>query len=139
MNPIRVIAAFMLAPLIAPTAIAIRDLMKTGGTSPYHSELAWTLTFAALASYLGLSILGLPLTYMLHRLQKLIIPLLVLVGVFAGCLTMLGVAICFPLLLGSPVRVEDIDAALLLTGASIGAITSALFGLIAGVPFTRKP
>jgi len=139
MNPIRVIAAFMLAPLIAPIATGIRDLLRAGGASPYHSEQAWTLTFGALTAYIGLLILGLPLTYMLRRLHRLAMPLLVFIGIFAGCLTMVAFAICFPLVLGSPVRLEDIDAALLFAGAGIGALTAAAFGFIAGVPITSKP
>jgi hypothetical protein len=35
--------------------------------------------------------------------------------------------------------IEDIDAALLLAGAGIGAPTAAAFGFIAGVLFTSKP
>jgi hypothetical protein len=116
----------------------MRDLVRAVGAAPYHSEQAWTLTFAAVTAYAGLLVLGLPLTYMLSRRQSLAMPLLILVGMIAGGLTIVAFAICFPLLLGAPVRIEDIDAAILLAGAGVGALVAAAFGLIAGVPITSK-
>lgn len=139
MSPMRVIVGFLLAPMIVPFAILVRDAIKVGGAFPYHSEIAWIFVFAAVTSYLGLLILGLPLTYILKRFRRLVLLSLVLGGIVAGVVTMVTFAICFPLLLGSPVRIEDIDTQMLAAGAGLGAITAAVFGLIAGVPVIGKP
>jgi hypothetical protein len=138
MNPVRVIVAFLLAPLIVPIAILVRDVVKGGGASPYHSEIAWIFVFATVTSYLAILILGLPLTYILKRFRRLVLSNLVLGGIVVGGITIVAFVICFALLLGSPVHIEDIDAEALAAGAGFGAITAAIFGLIAGVPVTSK-
>jgi len=138
MSPIRVIVGFLLAPLVVPIAILVRDEIKAGGASSYQSEIAWIFVFAGVTSYLGLLILGLPLTYILKRFGRLVLLSLILGGIVAGGVTMVAFAICFPLLLGSPVRIEDIDAQWLAAGAGLGATTAAVFGLIAGVPVASK-
>jgi hypothetical protein len=137
MNPLRISIGILLAPWATPAAIVVHDVIRAGGSWPYQYELAWILMFSVITSYLGLIILGLPLTFLLARFHRLDFLKLIVLGVLTGAVTIIVFQISFPKLLGSTV-IFKLDQNLLLAGGGLGALTAATFGVIAGVPLRRN-
>jgi len=122
------IVASLLAPLSAPLANFLSPILARGGQWPYNqTDYVLVMAVSTLCAYLALFFVGIPIYWILKRLQVLNIFTLSVGGAVSG-------ALLFHIFLGlifwsSP----GISLFGVLWGAFLGLLVALTFGLIAGV------
>ncbi|WP_227818274.1 hypothetical protein [Nitrogeniibacter aestuarii] len=129
-NP-RLVLATLVAPLAVPVALVVVPVISCA-CWPFYYDLPWILGFAVPVSYLATLLVGLPLTRLLKKKNRLNLQFLVAGGTLMGTMVFYIFSVFLGLLLtSSPVLEFSTYAALF--GAVLGLLVSLTFGLVAGI------
>ena len=136
MSHFRFVLAAAIAPLSAPIATILLQLIVTGNLRLYNNpEISLIMWLQTAASYVGLLLAVLPILYVLRKLQRVSLGAVIGAGAISGIviygvyLLLLGLALDFP----AHIRLPD-----LIASAFLGVVLGFVFGLIAGVDNLRE-
>ena len=130
----RSVLAAALAPLSVPLLFAITFVLSSGSAS-----LGWTVfafLTASLISYAGLVFIGMPLVWLLERIEMLNLWTILLAGVIGGATYTAIIEFVFDY---SPESAETFGVGSVVFGAVCGFLVALTFGLIAGARLSSLP
>ena len=136
MSNFRFVLAAVIAPLSAPIAIIVLQLIVTGNLDLYNDSVNSLITWIYTgASYVGLLVAGLPIVYVLRTLQRISLGALAVAGAISGIVTSVIYQLLLGLVLNFSMAINLIDTVL---GTILGVLVLSVFGLIAGVNNLRE-
>lgn len=135
MNPYRLTAAVVIAPLAAPLAAFLFPIVLSGEWPYNQTDYYWIVGVSTLFSYICFFVIGLPLCWLLKRWRMLHLLTLSIAGAASGIIAIEIFLYFFALSLESSTRFDWIGP---IWGASLGFLVALTFGLIAGVSDVKE-